>query len=142
MVDLRIHRIDKEVEAPSYSYKHDAGLDLRSSEECVIKPGERRVVKTGLKTAIPENHVGLIWDKSGIASKFGVRVLAGVIDTGYRGEIGVVLINLGQEEFEIKKNMKIAQMLIQPVVQPNIHEVENLEESERGERGFGSSSLQ
>ena len=106
MVELKIQRIDKEVDLPNYSYRHDAGLDLRSAEECVIKPGERRVIKTGLRTAIPENHVGLIWDKSGIASKFGIRVLAGVIDTGYRGEIGVVLINLGQEDFKIDKNMK------------------------------------
>ncbi|MBU0530196.1 MAG: dUTP diphosphatase [Candidatus Aenigmatarchaeota archaeon] len=141
MVEIKVQRIDKAVEMPSYSYKHDAGLDLRSAEECVIRPGERRVVKTGIKTSIPENHVGLIWDKSGIASKFGMRVLAGVIDSGYRGEIGVVLINLGQEDFHIEKNMKIAQMLIQPVIQADIMEVENLEEAERGDRGFGSSTL-
>jgi len=141
MVELKIHRVDKEVEAPSYSYKSDAGLDLRSAEECVIKPGERRVVRTGLKTAIPENHVGLIWDKSGIASKSGIRTMAGVIDSGYRGEIGVVMINLSKEDFHINKNMKIAQMLIQPVIQAKIKEVETLEETERGVKGFGSSKL-
>lgn len=142
MVEMKIHRIDKDVDLPAYSYAHDAGLDLRSAEECVIKPGERRTVRTGLKVSIPENHAGLIWDKSGVASKNGIRTMAGVIDSGYRGEIGVVLVNLGNQDFEIKKNMKIAQMIIQPIVQPQITEVEQLDEAERGTKGFGSSDLE
>lgn len=132
-------RTDKEVDAPSYAYEHDAAFDLRSREDTSLAPGEKKIIKTGLRMAIPKGHVGLIWDRSGMAAKYSLHTLAGVIDSGYRGEIGVVMINLSDEEFKIKKNMRIAQLLIQPIVLPKIVEVESLDESERGEGGFGSS---
>jgi len=136
---LKIERINKELDLPSYSLEDDAGIDLRSSEDLTLKPGERRTVKTGIRLAIPKNHVGLIWDRSGHAHKHGLHVLAGVIDSGYRGEVGVVLKNLGNSDFKIEKNLRIAQMLIQPFHRVNIEECESLDETSRKDGGFGST---
>ena len=88
---------------------------------------------------IPDGYVGLVWDKSGLASKHGIKTMAGVIDSTYRGEISIVLINLGSEDYLVEKNTKIAQILIQKIEQVEIEEVEDLENTERGDRGFGSS---
>lgn len=138
---LKIARTDKDVDMVSYAYEHDAAFDLRAAHDILLRPGEKKIVKTGLKMAIPAGHVGLIWDRSGLAAKHSLHCLAGVIDSGYRGEIGVVLINLGDAAFTVEKNMRIAQMLIQPIVHPEIIEVDEqeLDISERGEGGFGSS---
>src|SRR3990167_9444380 len=127
-MDIKIQRMDKSIELPCYQKEDDAGLDLRSAEDLVLASGEKAVVKTGLKIALPPNHVGLIWDRSGLAAKHGLHSLAGVIDCGYRGEISIVLINLGKESFHIEKGMRIAQMLIQPVANHfPIVEVEELD---------------
>jgi dUTP pyrophosphatase len=96
-------------------------------------------VKTGLAFAIPSGYVGLIWDRSGLAAKHGLHKLAGVIDAGYRGEVGVVLINHGSESFTVEKGMRVAQMLIQSVERVSLTEVEDLDETKRGEGGFGST---
>lgn len=125
--------------SPSYAHKGDAGLDLRSAEDLVIKVGEIKNIKTGLKIEIPENYVGLVWDKSGRAAKDGLHCLAGVIDAGFRGEITCTLKNLGEKDFDLKRDMKIAQLLIQSIVVPNIIEVDFLNESERGEGMHGST---
>ena len=135
---VKIQRIS-DVDMVSYAKEGDAAFDLRSAEEGVIAPGEKKVIKTGLKMAIPQGHVGLVWDRSGLAAKHALHVLAGVIDSGYRGEVGVVLKNLGDAPVEITKNMRIAQMLIQPVVRAHLEEVDQLDETERGDTGFGSS---
>ncbi len=124
---------------PFFAYEHDAAFDLRASHSEIIRPSEKKIIKTGISMAIPTGYVGLIWDRSGMAAKFSLHTLAGVIDSGFRGEIGVVMFNLGNEEFNIEKNMRIAQMLIQPVVCPTISEVDDLDDSARGEGGFGSS---
>lgn len=137
-MNLRVKRLSPQAKLPSYGHPDDAGLDLYSSEETVIRPGEVKAVPTGLKIAIPPGFVGLIWDKSGLALR-GVHRLAGVVDSGYRGEVRVVLVNLGQENFEIGAGMKIAQMLVQPVEQAVIEEVEELDPTPRGEAGFGST---
>ncbi|MGQ9471411.1 MAG: dUTP diphosphatase [Candidatus Aminicenantales bacterium] len=137
-MNLRVKRLSPQAKLPSYGHPDDAGLDLYSSEETVIRPGEVKAVPTGLKIAIPPGFVGLIWDKSGLALR-GVHRLAGVVDSGYRGEVRVVLVNLGQENFEIGAGMKIAQMLVQPVEQVVIEEVEELDPTPRGEAGFGST---
>src|SRR3989344_1618312 len=106
---VKIQRIS-DVDMVSYAKEGDAAFDLRSAEEGVIAPGEKKVIKTGLKMAIPQGHVGLVWDRSGLAAKHALHVLAGVIDSGYRGEVGVVLKNLGDAPVEITRNMRIAQM--------------------------------
>ncbi|MEK7062247.1 MAG: dUTP diphosphatase [Patescibacteria group bacterium] len=138
---LKIQKIDFEAIIPDYANKDDAGLDLYSIEELVIQPNKRAAVRTGVKMEIPDGYVGLIWDKSGLAVKNGIKTMAGVIDAGYRGEIKVVLINFGDEDYIVKKNSKIAQMLIQKIEHPEIEVVEELNESQRGANGFGSTGM-
>lgn len=137
-MDLKVKRINKKAKLPNYSHQGDAGLDVFSVVDYNLKSQEIKAIPTGIKIAIPEGFVGLIWDKSGLALK-GVHCLAGVIDSGYRGEVKVVMVNLSQQLFEIKKGMKIAQILIQPVMGVRVVEVEELEKTDRGAKGFGSS---
>jgi dUTP pyrophosphatase len=137
-MELKVKKIHPDAKLPQYSHKGDAGLDLFSSADCVLKKGEVKPIPTGIKMAIPGGHVGLVWDKSGISLK-RVHRLAGVIDSGYRGEVQVVMANLGGESFEVKKGMKIAQLLVQPVQEVKVIETEDLEETSRGENGFGST---
>jgi dUTP pyrophosphatase len=135
-----IERKDKNIELPRSIHEDDAGFDISSSEEITIKPKEKVIVKTGLKMIIPKGYVGLIWDRSGLAAKHSIHTLAGVIDSGYRGEVGIVMINLSEKEFKIEKNMRIAQMLIQKIEKPIFEEVNSInDETKRGEGGFGSS---
>ena len=137
-MELPIKRT-KDVDMPTYSNAHAAGLDLRLAEATIIEPQEKALLPTGLHMAIPEGHVGLIWDRSGLAAKHGLHCLAGVVDADYRGEVKVVVINLGKEPIELAKNERIAQMVIQPVLQCDPVEVETLEDTDRGSGGFGSS---
>lgn len=139
-MELKIRRIHPEAKLPSYGHKGDAGLDLFSCADYVLGAGEVKAIQTGIKVAIPRGYVGLIWDKSGISLK-GVHKLAGVVDAGYRGEVQVVMINLGNAPYEIKKGMKIAQMLIQPISEVEVIEAEDLDDTLRGEDGFGSTGL-
>lgn len=139
MVRVLIKRINKDIEIPKYAKQGDAAFDLRACASRVIKAGEKELIKTGLHVAIPQGYAGLIWDRSGLAVKHDLHCLAGVIDSGYRGELGVVLKNLGKEDFLVGKGMRIAQMLIQPVVSAKLHEVEELDDTDRGEGGFGST---
>ncbi|MCJ7564793.1 MAG: dUTP diphosphatase [Candidatus Aminicenantes bacterium] len=139
-MELKIRRIHPEAKLPSYGHKGDAGLDLFSCADYVLGAGEVKAIQTGIKVAIPRGYVGLIWDKSGISLK-GVHKLAGVVDAGYRGEVQVVMINLGNAPYEIKKGMKIAQILIQPINEVEVIEAEDLDDTLRGEDGFGSTGL-
>jgi len=135
---LKVKKIQVDAKVPHYSHKGDAGLDLFSSVDSVLNKGEVKAVPTGIQVAVPEGHVGLIWDKSGISLK-GVHRLAGVIDSGYRGEVRVVMANLGEKLFVVKRGMKIAQLLIQPVMDVEVVEVDELKETSRGQNGFGST---
>lgn len=128
-----------DVKTPGYAHDDDAGLDFYSAEDYILKPMEEKAISTGVKIAIPPRHVGLIWDRSGLASNNSIHIMGGVVDSSYRGEVCIILKNLGKEDFEIKKNMKIAQMLIQPVVAAKIEEAANLADTVRGEGGFGST---
>ena len=137
---IQIERMDKSVELPKYQREHDAAIDLRSAEDRVLEPMEKVMIRTGVKVAIPLRHVGLIWDRSGLAAKHSLHCMAGVIDPTYRGEISVVMVNLGKDHFKVEKGMRICQMLIQPIANHfPIEEVENLEGTERADQGFGSS---
>lgn len=140
-MEIRIRRLDKELELPRYNNPTDAALDLRSRESQVLRPMEKKLIMTGIQVQIPTSHVGLIWDRSGLAAKHSIHTLAGVIDSGYRGEIGVVMINLGNQDFAVERGMRIAQMVVQPVLNVDVKEVEDLDDSDRGKRGFGSSGL-
>lgn len=138
-LNLYVSKIDSGIDLISYSHKGDAGLDLRSAESFVLVKNESKTVKCGIRIAIPEGYAGLVWDRSGLASKKNIHVLAGVIDSGYIGEVCVVLKNLGNDDFKVEKNDKIAQLLVQPVAKVEIIETDNLEKTIRGENGFGST---
>lgn len=137
-MELKVRRTQKKAKLPRYSHRGDAGLDVFSMVGCVLQAGEVKTIPTGIQMAVPEGFVGLIWDKSGL-SLAGVHRLAGVVDSGYRGEVKVVMANLRNKPFVIKKGMKIAQILIQPVTEVKVVEAEELEDTTRGKKGFGST---
>jgi dUTP pyrophosphatase len=137
-MEIIVKRVHEDAKLPRYGHMGDAGLDLFSVADCVLKGGEARAISTGIQMAIPEGYVGLIWDKSGISLQ-NIHRLAGVVDSGYRGEVKVVMTNLSAEAFHIEKGMKIAQMLIQPVIKVKVFESEELDDTSRGENGFGST---
>jgi dUTP pyrophosphatase len=124
---------------PEYSSTGAAGADLRASETVTIAPGGRAAVPTALRLQIPAGHVGLVWPRSGLAVRHGIDTLAGVIDSDYRGEVRVVLVNHGDEPFRIGKGDRIAQLLVQRVERAVFAAVPAIDETERGEDGFGSS---
>ncbi|OGY55807.1 MAG: deoxyuridine 5'-triphosphate nucleotidohydrolase [Candidatus Buchananbacteria bacterium RIFCSPLOWO2_01_FULL_40_23b] len=138
---IHIKKLRNDAVVPSYAHAHDAGMDLYACESMVITAGTRGLVPTGIAMAIPAGYVGLIWDKSGVALKFGLKVMGGVIDSGYRGEIKVIVHNLSSADYVVKAGEKVAQMLIQQVMQMPITEVEDLDSTTRGEGGFGSTGL-
>ena len=143
---VEIKRLDgNDLELPSYETNNSAGMDLRAciSENIIIKPSERKLIKTGIAIALPENFEAQIRPRSGLALKNGITVLntPGTIDADYRGEIGVILINLGNEDFVVERGMRIAQMIISPIVQADLIEVEELSETKRGKGGFGSTGV-
>jgi dUTP pyrophosphatase len=126
---------------PVYAKPGDAGCDLRSTESLVLPAGERALVRTGVKIAMPDGYVGLVHPRSGLAAKHGITVLntPGTVDAGYRGEIMVTLLNTSKEDFEITAGDRIAQLVFQSVERARFVSVETLPESSRGETGFGSS---
>lgn len=138
-MQLPIKKIDPRAKIPGYALAHDAGLDLYALEDTVIPAQGRAIVRTGVAMAIPEGFVGLVWDRSGLASKSGIHRMAGVIDAGYRGEIKIVLLNTTAEDYRIAAGDKVAQLLIQPVAHAEVLETETLPDSERGTRGFGTT---
>ena len=138
---LKVQKIHNEAIIPNYAHKGDAGLDLYSVEEVKINPSETALIKTGIKIELPPQTEAQVRPRSGLALKHGITVLntRGTIDEGYRGEVGVVLINHGRETFIVEKGMKIAQMVVKPVWYVEVDEVEELSETERAEGGFGST---
>lgn len=143
-VNLTIKRLDEDVELPRYAYPGDAGLDLRSNADLVIEPFERKLIPTGLAIAIPEGYAGFVQPRSGLALKQGLSFpnTPGLIDSHYRGELKVVAINLDpQNPILINNGDRIAQLVIQEVPVVNLVEVKELDETDRGSGGFGSSGV-
>ena len=147
---LKVKRLTETAKLPTRAHSTDAGLDLYADEEVTIKAGHRRVINTGIAISIPEGKVGLIWPRSGLAVKRGVHVMAGVIDSSYTGEILVCLLSTQIDswsivepprntDLEIKRGDKIAQLLIQDIYLYDVEEVDEIEDTERGKKGFGSS---
>jgi dUTP pyrophosphatase len=136
-------RLVPEAILPSYAHPGDAGMDLCSAERLVVPPGKRALVHTGLAMALPRGYEAQVRPRSGLALKRGITVLntPGTIDEGYRGEIGVILANFGDEEFKVEKGDRIAQMVVAPVTQAEITEVADLDATQRGEGGFGSTGV-
>lgn len=124
---------------PRRNHPTDAGLDIYAVECATLRPGVHAVLSTGVHVEIPVGFAGLIWPRSGLATRHGVDILAGVADAPYRGEIRVSLINHGHEDVEVKPGDRIAQMLIQPVMGWECQQVDELSDTPRGEQGFGSS---
>jgi len=143
MINLKIRKISKEAVIPQYAHSGDAGMDLYSIEEKCIQPGETVLIHTGIQIELPENMEAQIRPRSGLALNHSVTVLnsPGTIDEGYRGEICIILINHGKNNFKVEKNMRIAQMVINQFVHAEISEVQELSHSERAEKGFGSTGL-
>ena len=141
---VQIQRLDKGLPLPDYARPGDAGMDVYSTIDCSIAPGARAVIPTGIAIALPEGYVCLVHPRSGLAAKNGISIVntPGTIDSGYRGEIKVILINTDQSEtFEIKRGDRIAQLVFQKFESARFYEVENLPESQRGAGGFGSTGL-
>jgi dUTP pyrophosphatase len=141
--ELPLKRLNDGAVVPARAYAGDAGLDLAASERHVLEPGERALVGTGLAVAIPDGHAGLVIPRSGLAAKHGITIVnaPGLVDAGYRGELRVCLLNTDRREtFVVEPGMRIAQLVVVEVAEPVPVEVEELEESERGVRGFGSSA--
>ena len=137
-------KLDSSIITPAYAHEGDAGIDLRSTIDCVIEPFERLVVPTGVAFAIPEGYAGLVIPRSGLAAKHGISIVnaPGLIDSGYRGEIKVVLINLeAKKPFEIKTGDRIAQIMFTPYAQAYLEQQSTLDETSRGTDGFGSSGV-
>jgi len=142
VIELPIQRLREGAVVPARAYAGDAGLDLAACERAELGPGERAVVGTGLAVAIPEGYAGFVQPRSGLAARHGISVVnaPGLIDSGYRGEVRVVLLNTDRAEaFVIEPGMRIAQLVVLPVPAFELVEVDELPESERGVRGFGSS---
>jgi dUTP pyrophosphatase len=138
-MNLHIKRINKALPVPKYNHDTDAGIDLYASEDCLISSNETKIIATGVAFKIPENYVGLIWDRSGLAAKNSLHSLGGVIDAGFRGEIKVIIKNFSNEDYQVNQADRIAQILIQPVEKCEIIEVDELDDTPRGEKYFGSS---
>ncbi len=139
-VQLKIERLSPFTKLPTCAHAGDAGLDLYANDYATLHPGDIVGIKTGLKIKIPEGYVGLIWDKSGLA-RIGIHTLGGVIDSGYRGEIVVLIKNSSHDIFHIAPGQKIAQIIIQKVELPKIIEEKISDKTERSEKGFGSSGM-
>jgi dUTP pyrophosphatase len=142
-IELHVTRLRDDAVMPRQAYEGDAGLDLVACERVTLAPGERAVVATGIAVAIPEGHAGFVQPRSGLAARHGLGVVnsPGLVDSGYRGELKVVLLNTDpREPFTVEPGMRIAQLVILPVPAVELVEADELPESaERGARGFGSS---
>jgi dUTP pyrophosphatase len=142
VIELAIRRLRDDAVLPERAYSGDAGLDLSACERVELAPGERATVPTGLAVAIPEGFAGFVQPRSGLAARHGLTVVnsPGLVDSGYRGELRVVLLNTdAREPFVVEPGMRIAQLVVLPVPELELVEVDELPESERGVRGFGSS---
>lgn len=143
MYTLKVKKLNEDAIIPNFAHKGDAGMDLYSIEKVIIPKNETRLIKTGISIELPHMTEAQVRPRSGLALKHSITVLnsPGTIDEGYRGEIGVILINHGKEDFVVEKHMKIAQMVIKPIYEVNIEEVKSLSDTDRGNGGFGSTGL-
>ncbi len=143
-LNVRIKRLDPSVELPSYAYLGDAGLDLRANEDVALAPFERKLIPTGLAIAIPEGYAGFVQPRSGMALKLGLTMAntPGLIDAHYRGELKVVAVNIdAAETIHVARGERIAQLVIQKVPCVQLVEVDELDDTDRGSGGFGSSGV-
>jgi dUTP pyrophosphatase len=138
-MQLKVKLLTPDAIAPRYAHDGDAGFDVFSCEDYTLQPGERHAFKLGFATELEPGYVCLVWDRSGLAAKQGLTNLAGVIDSGYRGEYAVVVLNTSNQPVAVSKGDRIAQMLVQPVQRVDITVVDELADSNRSSGGFGST---
>ncbi|MCR4280396.1 MAG: dUTP diphosphatase [Candidatus Komeilibacteria bacterium] len=136
---LPIKKLHPAATVPQYKRAGDIALDIYSCETKTVAAGQRTIISTGIAVAIPIGYGGLIWDRSGLAANYGLTILAGVIDSNYRGEIMIVLFNTTDQDYKVQKDDRVAQMIIQPIVNPDIVPVDDLDSTERGEARFAST---
>jgi dUTP pyrophosphatase len=144
VIELAIQRLREDAVVPTRAYSGDAGLDLAACERVELGPGERATVGTGLAVAIPDGYAGFVQPRSGLAERHGITIVnaPGLVDSGYRGELRVILLNTDTTDpFVVEPGMRIAQLVVMPVPELDLVEVDELPESERGVRGFGSSAV-
>ena len=142
MIELAVQRLRDDAVVPERAYAGDAGLDLSACERVELGPGDRAVVHTGLAVAIPEGYAGFVQPRSGLADRHGISIVnsPGLIDSGYRGEVKVILLNTDRSEpFIVEYGMRIAQLVVLPVPDVELIEMDELPTTERGVRGHGSS---
>ncbi len=142
MIFVGVQLLSKDANVPIKAHRTDAGFDLYSTEEININPKQRSTIKTGVSFEMPKDIAGLVWPRSGLSVKKGIDVLAGVIDSGYRGEVMVCLYNTSEEVVEIKRGDRIAQIIFQEVPIVSLQLRESLGSSQRGSNGFGSTDQQ
>jgi dUTP pyrophosphatase len=143
LIELAIRRLRSDAIIPERAYAGDAGLDLAACERVELAPGARATVGTGLAVAIPDGYAGFVQPRSGLAARHGITIVntPGLVDSGYRGELRVILLNTDTSEtFVVERGMRIAQLVVVPTPEFELLEVDELPESERGVRGFGSSA--
>lgn len=139
MVKVKVKKLHPDAILPKYAKPGDAGMDIFSVEDLIIKAGKRAIVHTGIAMEYEPGYCTLIWDKSGMAGNAGVKTMGGVFEHTYRGEYLVILHNNGDQDYQLKKGQKVAQVLVQPIITADIEEAQELSESVRGANGFGST---
>jgi len=142
MIEIQIKLLDEDLPMPRYQHEGDAGLDLPSRVDYVLEPGERAMIPTGIAVAIPRGYAGFVLPRSGLASRHGIALVnsPGLVDSGYRGEMAIIMINTDKREaFHIKRGDRIAQLVIQKVVEAATIQVSELDATSRGSGGFGST---
>ena len=142
MIEIQIKLLDEDLPMPRYQHEGDAGLDLPSRVDYVLEPGERAMIPTGVAVAIPRGYAGFVLPRSGLASRHGIALVnsPGLVDSGYRGEMAIIMINTDKHEaFRIKRGDRIAQLVIQKVVEATTVQVSDLDATSRGAGGFGST---
>jgi len=136
---LKIKKLHPDAKTPKYAHHDDAGFDLFAIQNITLKKGERFMIPTGIAMEIPGGYVGLVWDKSGLSMKHGIKTVGGVVDSVYRGEVFIGVINLGDNDYTFEKGHKVAQMIIQKRETVDFEEVKELSDTVRGDGGFGST---
>ncbi|MFH1637802.1 MAG: dUTP diphosphatase [Candidatus Woesearchaeota archaeon] len=143
MVKVKIHKMSDKAVLPQYQTDESAGVDLHAAESCIVKKGERRLISTGLRFALPKGYEGHVRPRSGLAVKHGISVLntPGTLDSDYRGELMVLLINHGEKDFKVEQGDRIAQLILTKYEKMELEEDDNLEDTKRGKGGFGSTGV-
>jgi len=141
VIALNFLKLSKNADSPEYALGSDAGFDLKAIENVSIFPFDQKKVSTGIAIEVPDGYVGIVRDRAGIVQKMNVHTVAGTFDSGFRGEVSIMLVNMNDKTIEIEKGMRIAQIILVPIVKAKIVEVKKLSQTERGERSFGSTGM-